>query len=59
VAGRVFAFVGLDLDDPAADAFIEQAAADQVRRDVVDRAREELDAESRSRAVDLRSAIRT
>jgi hypothetical protein len=42
VAGRVFAFVGLGLDDRAADAVEEEPAADQVRGDVVDAPVEEI-----------------
>jgi hypothetical protein len=43
VARRVFAFVGLGLDDRAADAVEEELAADQGRGDVVDAAVEEVD----------------
>jgi hypothetical protein len=53
VARRVFAFVGLGLDDRAADAVEEEAAADQVRRDIVDAAVEEISRQA-STAVDLR-----
>ena len=42
VAGRVGRIVGLDLDDRAADPVDEQRDADQVGRDLVDAAREEV-----------------
>ena len=46
MAGGIFAFVGLGLDDRPADAVEEEAAADQVRGDVVDAAVEEIGAEA-------------
>jgi hypothetical protein len=42
MAGRVFAFVGLGLDDRAADAVEEEAAADQGRGDLMDGPIEEV-----------------
>jgi hypothetical protein len=44
---RVFVVVGLDLDDPASYAVDEQRRPDQLRRQVVDAAREKI---SRERA---------
>ncbi len=41
VSGRVLVVVGLDLDDPAADAVDEQCRADELRRHVVHAAGEE------------------
>jgi hypothetical protein len=48
VRGRVLGVVGLDLDDPAADAVEEQRDADQLWGDLVDAAREEVRAEAQS-----------
>jgi hypothetical protein len=42
VTRGILVVVRLDLHDPAADAVDEQGDADQVGRDVVDAAREEL-----------------
>jgi hypothetical protein len=42
VRGRVVGVVGLHLDDPAADAVDEERDADQVGRDLVDAAGEEV-----------------
>jgi hypothetical protein len=42
MGGRVLGVVGFDLDDPAADTVEEERDADQVGRDLVDAAREEL-----------------
>jgi len=39
---RVLGVVGLDLDDPAADAVDEERDANQLGRDLVDAAREEV-----------------
>jgi hypothetical protein len=47
VTGRVFAFVGLGLDDRAADAVEEEPAADQGRGDVMNAAVEEVGPEAR------------
>jgi hypothetical protein len=57
VARRVFAFVGLGLDDDPADAFVEQATADQVRRDVMDAANEKVSLQP-LRTVAFRSGCR-
>ena len=45
VAGGVVALVALGLDDHAAAALVEEAAADQIAGHVVDRAVEELEAQ--------------
>jgi hypothetical protein len=42
VRGRVVGVVGLHFDDPAADSVDEERDADQVGRDLVDAAREEV-----------------
>jgi len=47
---RILVVVGLDLDDPAAHAVDEERRADQLRRDVVDAAREEVPAQLHARA---------
>ena len=53
VRGGILGVVRLDLDDPAADAVDEERDADQLGRDLVDAAGEELDARS------FRTAART
>ena len=50
VARRVFLVIGLDLDDPSADSVEEQGCADQLRRDLVDAAREEVTLERARRS---------
>ena len=42
---RIGVVIGLDLDDPAADAVEQQRRADQLGRDLMDAAGEELAAE--------------
>jgi hypothetical protein len=50
VARRVLVVVGLDLDDPPANAVDEQRHADQCWRDLVDAAGEGLSLERASRS---------
>ena len=50
VARRIFVVVRLDLDDSPADSVDEQRRADELRRDLVDAAREESPAKLHSRA---------
>jgi len=48
--GRILVVIRLHLDDPPADAVHEQGRADELRRDVVDAAREERPPKLHSRA---------
>jgi hypothetical protein len=48
VRGRILVVVGLDLDDRASDAVDEERDTDELRRDVVNRAREEVPGEPHS-----------
>lgn len=58
MARRVFAFIGLGLDDGATDTGEEEPTADEIAGDVVDRARKEVDAQAVG-AQDAPAASRT